>query len=83
MLLGLLKNVQNARSRSISKCLTIENTEVNHRKTLKREYDSHCVGTLKKCHGVKFSSSKLIILSTSLDARGFSEYFGGAKSVNI
>ena len=83
VLLGLLKNVQNARSRSISKCLNIENTEVNHGKTLKREYDAHCVGILKKCQGVKFSSLKLIIMSASLDARGFSEYFGGAKSVHI
>ena len=83
VLLGLLKNVQNARSRSISKCLNIENTEVSHGKTLKREYDAHRVGILKKCQGVKFSSSKLIIMSASLDARGFSEYFGGAKSVHI
>ena len=51
VLLGLFKNVQNARSRSISKCLNIKNTKVNHRKTLEKEYDAHCVGILKKCQG--------------------------------
>lgn len=83
VLLGLLKNVQNARSRSINKCLSIENTEANYGKLLKRENDANCVSILKRCQGVKFPSLKLIIMSASLDARGFSEYFGGARSVYI
>lgn len=83
VLLGLLKNVQNARSRSINKCLNIENTEANYGKLLKRENDANCVSILKRCQGVKFPSLKLIIMSASLDARGFSEYFGGARSVYI
>lgn len=83
VLLGLLKNVQNARSRSINKCLNTDNTEVKHGKPLKRENDAHCLSILKKCQGLKFPSLKLIVMSASLDARGFSEYFGGAKSVHI
>lgn len=83
MLLGILKKVQNARSRSINKFLNVENTDASHGKPLKRENDAQCVSILKKCQDVKLPALKLIIMSASLDARGFSEYFGGARSVRI
>ncbi|KAM0879890.1 hypothetical protein ACQ4PT_033938 [Festuca glaucescens] len=39
------------------------------------------LGLLKK--GMKFAPLKLIIMSASLDAKCFSDYFGGAKAVHI
>lgn len=39
--------------------------------------------SLKPRQNAKFTSLKLIIMSASLDARCFSEYFGGAKAVHI
>ncbi|CAI8614223.1 unnamed protein product [Vicia faba] len=58
VLLGLLKRVQVARSKSISDGQNLKN-------------------------GNKSSPLKLIIMSASLDARTFSEYFGDAKAVHI
>ncbi|EEF50736.1 ATP-dependent RNA helicase, putative [Ricinus communis] len=58
VLLGLLKNVQYARSKSVSNQKTIDD-------------------------GRKLPPLKLIIMSASLDARVFSEYFGGARAVHI
>ncbi|CAL5389582.1 unnamed protein product [Camellia sinensis] len=40
-------------------------------------------GILKQYQGTKFSPLKLIIMSTSLDAQIFSEYFGSAKAVHV
>ncbi|CAA7036301.1 unnamed protein product [Microthlaspi erraticum] len=40
-------------------------------------------GGLRGCQGRKLSPLKLIIMSASLDARVFSEYFGGAKAVHV
>ncbi|XP_016435475.1 pre-mRNA-splicing factor ATP-dependent RNA helicase DEAH10 isoform X4 [Nicotiana tabacum] len=56
VLLGLLKNVQKARSKGINEV----------------------PGQAKK-----YNPLKLIIMSASLDARVFSEYFGGARAVHV
>ncbi|XP_020099190.1 pre-mRNA-splicing factor ATP-dependent RNA helicase DEAH10-like isoform X3 [Ananas comosus] len=76
VLLGLLKNVQLARSNSIVKqhnCGDVDNNTQNHNQT----------STLRACQALKYTPLKLIIMSASLDARGFSEYFGGAKAVYV
>lgn len=39
--------------------------------------------SLMPCQNAKLTSLKLIIMSASLDARCFSEYFCGAKAVHI
>ncbi|KAF5184258.1 Atp-dependent rna helicase dhx8, partial [Thalictrum thalictroides] len=70
VLLGLLKKVQNARSKSVS-----------NDQQLEKESSAQCLGFLKRCQ--RRSPLKLIIMSASLDARIFSQYFGGAKAVHI
>lgn len=82
VLLGLLKKVQNERSKSVndqSNC----NNKANKNMLLDRENDTHGIGIFKQYQGRNFPPLKLIIMSASLDARGFSEYFGGAKAVHI
>ncbi|KAJ0987450.1 hypothetical protein J5N97_005806 [Dioscorea zingiberensis] len=81
VLLGLLKKVQLTRSHSIA-------TEpVNNTKTdvdmSNAEVNSQRSNTLKACQNAKLLPLKLIIMSASLDAKGFSEYFGGAKAVYV
>lgn len=75
MLLGLLKDVQKARS--------LERRKDTNGVTLKEENNVQNRVSLKPCEGSKISPLKLIIMSASLDARGFSEYFGGARAVHI
>ncbi|XP_074585587.1 pre-mRNA-splicing factor ATP-dependent RNA helicase DEAH10 [Curcuma longa] len=76
VLLGLMKKVQLARSHATNK----ENN-------LSKEADDGLAKSgnfsLKPRQNAKFTSLKLIIMSASLDARCFSEYFGGAKAVHI
>ncbi|KAL6861175.1 hypothetical protein ACP4OV_016875 [Aristida adscensionis] len=73
VLLGLLKKVQLSRGIYGDKdgkyLLGIQNQSQNF--------------TLKGCRGIKFAPLKLIIMSASLDAKCFSDYFGGAKAVHI
>ncbi|KAK9277665.1 hypothetical protein L1049_007212 [Liquidambar formosana] len=83
VLLGLLKNVLNVRSRSGNEHLNIENPKANSSMLLGKENDAQGVSVLKRCQGSKFPPLKLIIMSASLDARVFSEYFGGARAVHI
>ncbi|OVA18670.1 Helicase [Macleaya cordata] len=84
VLLGLLKNVQKARSISTCKESILEGRKkANNSAALKKEINAQCHILLKPCQGSKLSPLKLIIMSASLDARGFSEYFGGAKAVHI
>ncbi|KAL0729033.1 hypothetical protein Bca4012_025126 [Brassica carinata] len=40
-------------------------------------------GVLRGCQGRKVSPLKLIIMSASLDARVFCEYYGGAKALHV
>ncbi|KAF8399610.1 hypothetical protein HHK36_015479 [Tetracentron sinense] len=81
VLLGLLKNVQNARSRCTNQQIGLEKD--NNGVLLDKENNSQCLGLLKSCQGKKLPPLKLIIMSASLDARVFSEYFGGARAVHI
>ncbi|XP_059315562.1 pre-mRNA-splicing factor ATP-dependent RNA helicase DEAH10-like [Lycium ferocissimum] len=73
VLLGLLKNVQKARSKRINEVVNTDHNYSNNRQALEGRIDN------KK----KYNPLKLIIMSASLDARVFSEYFGGAKAVHV
>ncbi|KAI3897064.1 hypothetical protein MKW92_016719 [Papaver armeniacum] len=75
VLLGLLKDVQKARS--------LEGRKDTNSVALKEENNVQNRVSLKPCQGSKLSPLKLIIMSASLDARGFAEYFGGARAVHI
>lgn len=67
VLMGLLKNVQHARSNV----------------SLGSENGSQCGSFLRKNNNRKYAPLKIIIMSASLDAQVFSEYFGGAKAVHV
>lgn len=73
VLLGLLKKVQHSRSIHAN----------NDGSTLSDKQDHSQSFTLKASQGMKFAPLKLIIMSASLDAKCFSDYFGGAKAVHI
>lgn len=68
VLLGLLKNVQNARSKFVNNDQNVEK-------------ESASLWVLRRCQ--RRSPLKLIIMSASLNAQIFSQYFGGAKAVHI
>ncbi|XWS64175.1 hypothetical protein CRYUN_Cryun06bG0163900 [Craigia yunnanensis] len=83
VLLGLLKKVQNVRSKYIK-----DHTSVGHKRAssgaiLEKENSDPCISVLKQYQGRKLPPLKLIIMSASLDARVFSEYFDGARAVHI
>ncbi|KAJ6823114.1 pre-mRNA-splicing factor ATP-dependent RNA helicase DEAH10 [Iris pallida] len=48
-----------------------------------KEVKNQGISGLKACQHAKCAPLKLVIMSASLDARGFSEYFGGTKAVHI
>lgn len=79
VLLGLLKNVQYSRSTNseINKNLGKSNDKKNSKQELSQGH------VLKPYQTSKLAPLKLIIMSASLDARCFSEYFGGAKAVHV
>ncbi|XP_015895188.2 pre-mRNA-splicing factor ATP-dependent RNA helicase DEAH10 [Ziziphus jujuba] len=83
VLLGLLKNVQIARSKSFNYHLDNESKKAKNGMLVEKEKDPQSISFLKECQGKKFPPLKLIIMSASLDARIFSEYFGGARAVHI
>ncbi|KAJ8537770.1 hypothetical protein K7X08_014310 [Anisodus acutangulus] len=84
VLLGLLKNVHKARSKSINGVVnTGHNNNLNNGHALEERIDNQNDGILKPCQAKKYSPLKLIIMSASLDARVFSEYFGGARAVHV
>ncbi|KAK3027613.1 hypothetical protein RJ639_042366 [Escallonia herrerae] len=80
VLLGLLKDVQKTRSR-FNESLNADRTKIKNGTQLDEK--SVNVNILKQCRGRNFTPLKLIIMSASLDARGFSEYFGGARAVHV
>ena len=84
VLMGLLKNVQLARSSSNSdgQGLNFGNKHVNN-VLLSDKENGQSSSSLGKDHHKKIAPLKLIIMSASLDARAFCEYFGGAKAVHI
>jgi len=71
VLLGLLKKVQHSRANASKNGKTLPNA--GHSQNL----------TQKACQGTRCAPLKLIIMSASLDAKCFSDYFGGAKAVHI
>lgn len=78
VLLGLLKKVQFARSHP-----TTNQHNFIKANAKGREDESRSFSPLKASESAKSTSLKLIIMSASLDARCFSEYFGGAKAVHV
>lgn len=82
VLLGLLKDVQNKRSASANDCLNTENKQLNNGMVLDKRKGVWSSSS-KQCQSRRFSTLKLIIMSASLDARVFSEYFGGARAVHV
>ncbi|CAL0315240.1 unnamed protein product [Lupinus luteus] len=83
VLMGLLKSVQLARSNSAShgQGLNFGNKSVNSVTSSEKENSGQSNSFLKKEH--QYAPLKLIIMSASLDARTFSEYFCGAKAVHV
>ncbi|XP_022151017.1 pre-mRNA-splicing factor ATP-dependent RNA helicase DEAH10 [Momordica charantia] len=84
VLLGFLKKVQRARSRSLNDSVmsNTENMNVNSM-MLENGNGGKNDSSFKRCQGRKLPPLKLIIMSASLDARLFSEYFGGARAVHV
>lgn len=80
VLLGLLKNIQRSRSKSFNDGVNIEKNKENNGTLSDKDNNGFF---LKKYQSRKFPPLKLIIMSASLDARGFSEYFGGARAVHV
>ncbi|KAJ0095301.1 hypothetical protein Patl1_16693 [Pistacia atlantica] len=83
VLLGLLKKVQNARSKTVDDHSNADNKKASNGWLFDKENGVQCNSSFKQCQGRKFPSLKLIIMSASLDAQVFSEYFGGARAVHI
>ncbi|CAI9761818.1 unnamed protein product [Fraxinus pennsylvanica] len=83
VLLGLLKTVQKTRSKGVSDAADIDHREVKNGMLLEKHNGSEVASTMKHCRGKKLSPLKIIIMSASLDARVFSEYFGGARAVHV
>ncbi|CAL5051520.1 unnamed protein product [Urochloa decumbens] len=72
VLLGLLKKVQHSRVNASKNGKTLPDV-LGHSQNL----------TQKSCQGTRCAPLKLIIMSASLDAKCFSDYFGGAKAVHV
>ncbi|GFZ10921.1 RNA helicase family protein [Actinidia rufa] len=85
VLLGLLKSVQKLRSGPINQLPNIEHMKADNGALMDNKNDAQRASILKQCRGgIKLSPLKLIIImSASLDAHAFSEYFGGAKAVHV
>ncbi|ESW25506.1 hypothetical protein PHAVU_003G041900 [Phaseolus vulgaris] len=84
VLMGLLKNVQLVRSSSVSDGQGLIFGKRNLKKVMMSEKENDQSSHLhKKPRHEKYAPLKLIIMSASLDAQAFSEYFGGAKAVHI
>lgn len=52
-------------------------------KTVQKTRSQGVSNTVNNPDGQNFSPLKLIIMSASLDAQNFSEYFGGARAVHV
>ncbi|KAG6407409.1 hypothetical protein SASPL_130400 [Salvia splendens] len=83
VLLGLLKTVQKTRSQGVSK--TVHNQPIEAENGIQSEKENVVESTsiLKPNQGKNLSPLKLIIMSASLDAKIFSDYFGGARAVHV
>ncbi|KAK3222843.1 hypothetical protein Dsin_009868 [Dipteronia sinensis] len=83
VLLGLLKKVQKARSKSGHDHSIADNKKTSNGLPSDNENGAQFNGIFKQRQGGKLPPLKLIIMSASLDARVFSEYFSGARTVHI
>ncbi|CAM8953517.1 unnamed protein product [Rhodiola kirilowii] len=83
VLLGLLKHVQILRSKSVNGVTNANNPDAKKFFLFDNKNMSQDESIVRRCNSSKLSPLKLIIMSASLDARVFSEYFGGAKAVHI
>ncbi|CAM8947648.1 unnamed protein product [Rhodiola kirilowii] len=83
VLLGLLKHVQILRSKSVNGVTNANNPDAKKIFLFDNKNMSQDESIVPRCNSSKLSPLKLIIMSASLDARVFSEYFGGAKAVHI
>lgn len=83
VLLGLLKRVQKTRSKYVDKQLNGDLMKANFNALIKREDNGRGVGNLQQSQRRNSYPLKLIIMSASLDARGFSEFFDNAKAVHV
>lgn len=83
VLLGLLKRVQKARSQTANESLNSDRAMTDNDPKLEKEQGADLVSSLKKCQGARIPPLRLVVMSASLDARIFSEYFGGAKAVHV
>ncbi|KAG7592931.1 Helicase C-terminal [Arabidopsis thaliana x Arabidopsis arenosa] len=83
VLLALLKKIQRARSKPVGEKTEFGNVASQVQTQTRDANGPQQNGVLKGCQGRKLSPLKLIIMSASLDARVFSEYFGGAKAVHV
>jgi ATP-dependent RNA helicase DHX8/PRP22 len=72
VLLGLLKKVQHSRANASKNGETLPDVW-GHSQNVNQQ----------ACQGTRCAPLKLIIMSASLDAKCFSDYFGGAKAVHI
>nr|XP_043627038.1 pre-mRNA-splicing factor ATP-dependent RNA helicase DEAH10 isoform X2 [Erigeron canadensis] len=82
VLLGLLKDVQKKRSQSFNGSNS-DIVKADDGTPLKEENNGQTSSVIKPRQVGKLNPLKLVIMSASLDARGFSEYFGGAKAVHV
>ncbi|KAL8112050.1 hypothetical protein AgCh_019669 [Apium graveolens] len=83
VLLGLLKRVQKTRSQYVDKQLNVDSMKANFNTLVKKEGNGPGAGKLHQCQKRNSNPLKLIIMSASLDARGFSEFFDNAKAVHV
>lgn len=83
VLLGLLKRVQKTRSQYVDKQLNVDLMKANFNTLVKKEDNGPGAGNLQQCQRRNSNPLKLIIMSASLDARGFSEFFDNAKAVHV
>ncbi|XP_010477862.1 PREDICTED: pre-mRNA-splicing factor ATP-dependent RNA helicase DEAH10-like [Camelina sativa] len=83
VLLALLKKIQRARLKPVGEKTEIGNMALQGQTKTRDENGPQQNGVLRGCQGRKLSPLKLIIMSASLDARVFSEYYGGAKAVHV
>ncbi|KAL1556164.1 Pre-mRNA-splicing factor ATP-dependent RNA helicase DEAH10 [Salvia divinorum] len=83
VLLGLLKTVQKTRSQGVNKNVHNRTIEAENGIQLEKENVVESTGIMKHNQGKNLSPLKLIIMSASLDAKIFSDYFGGARAVHV
>lgn len=83
VLLGLLKTVQKTRSQGVNDTVNNHPTQTENGVQLQKENGVQSTSTMKHNQGKKLSPLKLIIMSASLDAKIFSDYFGGARAVHV